>query len=142
MKKQYNPLPKLLRHFREKKNYTQAQVASMLSMSRSGYANYESGRILPRIEHIIQLSKILDHDFLFAYSLSLQDMYADSYDQAQEVYELSAYQIDADNKNKIRRLLQMLHALPENELDLLEIYLHLLTAESETTKQNQEDTTP
>ncbi len=114
----------------------------MLSMSRSGYANYESGRILPRIEHIIQLSKILDHDFLFAYSLSLQDMYADSYDQAQEVYELSAYQIDADNKNRIRRLLQMLHALPENELDLLEIYLHLLTAESETTKQNQEDTTP
>lgn len=46
------PLPKLLRYFREKKQMTQAEVAEQLSISRSGYANYESGRILPGIEHI------------------------------------------------------------------------------------------
>lgn len=34
-----NPLPSLLKHFRKKAGLTQTDVATALSMSRSGYAN-------------------------------------------------------------------------------------------------------
>lgn len=69
-----NPLPKLLKYYRQKKNLTQQEVAKELSISRSGYANYEEGRCLPSIEQIWKLSKLLEHDLLFAYTLSSEYM--------------------------------------------------------------------
>ena len=98
------PLPKLLRYFREKKQMTQAEVAEQLSISRSGYANYESGRILPGIEHIAKLSKILDHDFLFAYSMSLKNAEQDNYNLIEAVSDPSAYQAVPVRKETITDL--------------------------------------
>ena len=59
-----NPLPALLRYFRQKAGLTQQDVAAALSISRSGYANYEEGRNIPNIEQAIKLSELLNHDFL------------------------------------------------------------------------------
>lgn len=47
-----NPLPALLRYFRQKSGLTQQDVAAALSISRSGYANYEEGRNIPNIERV------------------------------------------------------------------------------------------
>lgn len=69
-----NPLPKLLRHYRLKKGYTQGFVAKELGISRSGYANYEEGRSLPGVETITSLSRILEYDFLFAYVTAARAM--------------------------------------------------------------------
>ena len=63
-----NPLPSLLKHFRKKAGLTQTDVATALSMSRSGYANYEEGRNIPNIEQTLQLSELLHHDLLYAYT--------------------------------------------------------------------------
>lgn len=49
-----NPLPALLRYFRQKAGLTQQDVAAALSISRSGYANYEEGRNIPNIEQAIK----------------------------------------------------------------------------------------
>ena len=69
-----NPLPALLRYFRQKAGLTQQDVAAALSISRSGYANYEEGRNIPNIEQAIKLSELLNHDFLYAYTLSSRYM--------------------------------------------------------------------
>ena len=74
MKKENNPLPDLLKYFRKKKHLTQEQVAKQLSVSRASYASYETGRIIPGMQHIMELSRILEHDFLFAYTLAVQFM--------------------------------------------------------------------
>ena len=70
-----NPLPALLRYFRQKAGLTQQDVAAALSISRSGYANYEEGRNIPNIEQAIKLSELLNHDFLYAYTLSSRYMH-------------------------------------------------------------------
>lgn len=71
-----NPLPPLLRFFRQKRNLTQQKVADALAISRSGYANYEEGRTLPSIEQTIRLSELFNHDLLYAYTLSSRYMQA------------------------------------------------------------------
>ena len=55
MKKENNPLPDLLKYFRKKKHLTQEQVAKQLSVSRASYASYETGRIIPGMQHIMEL---------------------------------------------------------------------------------------
>lgn len=119
------PLPKLLRYFREKKQMTQAEVAEQLSISRSGYANYESGRILPGIEHIAKLSKILDHDFLFAYSMSLKNMEQNDYNLIEAVSESSSYRAVPVRKEALTDLINQLKDSPTWELELLKTYVQL-----------------
>ena len=85
MKKENNPLPDLLKYFRKKKHLTQEQVAKQLSVSRASYASYETGRIIPGMQHIMELSRILEHDFLFAYTLAVQNAPAGAMPEA--VYE-------------------------------------------------------
>lgn len=131
------PLPKLLRYFREKKQMTQAEVAEQLSISRSGYANYESGRILPGIEHIARLSKILDHDFLFAYSMSLKSMEQDSYNLIEAVSDSSAYQAVPVRKETLSELINQLKDMPDYELDLLKTYAKLCEDENEKGKEKK-----
>ena len=132
------PLPKLLRYFREKKQMTQAEVAEQLSISRSGYANYESGRILPGIEHIAKLSKILDHDFLFAYSMSLKNAEQDNYNlitlHGKTIGDLKAVPV---RKETITDLINQLKEVPTWELELLKTYVQLYCNEkNEKEKKN------
>ena len=130
-------LPKLLRYFREKKQMTHAEVAEQLSISRSGYANYESGRILPGIEHIAKLSKILDHDFLFAYSMSLKNAEQDNYNLIEAVSDPSAYQAVPVRKETITDLINQLKEVPTWELELLKTYVQLYCNEkNEKEKKN------
>ena len=89
MKKENNPLPDLLKYFRKKKNLTQEQLAKQLSVSRASYASYETGRIIPGMQHIMELSRILEHDFLFAYTLAIQNAQSDPIPEA--VYEENPY---------------------------------------------------
>lgn len=89
MKKENNPLPDLLKYFRKKKNLTQEQLAKQLSVSRASYASYETGRIIPGMQHIMELSRILEHDFLFAYTLAVQNAQSDPIPEA--VYEENPY---------------------------------------------------
>ena len=86
-----NPLPSLLKHFRKKAGLTQTDVATALSMSRSGYANYEEGRNIPNIEQTLQLSELLHHDLLYAYTLSSRYMRARSNRSRQMVMESDTY---------------------------------------------------
>lgn len=86
-----NPLPSLLKHFRKKAGLTQTDVATALSMSRSGYANYEEGRNIPNIEQTLQLSELLHHDLLYAYTLSSRYMRARSNRSRQMVMESGTY---------------------------------------------------
>ena len=85
------PLPSLLKHFRKKAGLTQTDVATALSMSRSGYANYEEGRNIPNIEQTLQLSELLHHDLLYAYTLSSRYMRARSNRSRQMVMESDTY---------------------------------------------------
>ena len=125
------------RYFREKKQMTQAEVAEQLSISRSGYANYESGRILPGIEHIAKLSKILDHDFLFAYSMSLKNAEQDNYNLIEAVSDPSAYQAVPVRKETITDLINQLKEVPTWELELLKTYVQLYCNEkNEKEKKN------
>jgi DNA-binding XRE family transcriptional regulator len=87
-----NPFPALLRHFRKKAGYSQAEVAKALSISRSGYGNYEEGRCLPNIEQTIKLSEMLNHDFLYAYTLSTRNArIRNPNSNAKELRESSTY---------------------------------------------------
>lgn len=60
---------KLLKKFRKEHRYTQKIVADYLKLNRSSYANIESGRHLPRIDKILDLSLLyklpIHHFFLF-----------------------------------------------------------------------------
>ncbi len=91
MENENNPLPIMLRHFRRKKNFTQKQVADMLQISRSSYANYESGRVVPRFDQISKISAILEHDFLFAYTISCQNRFENEVICTDYVYEPDTY---------------------------------------------------
>ena len=62
-----------LKETRKGRNLTQKQVAEMLNVVESCYANWEQGRAQPSIEHLRQLAIILDvsldelvgHDFAY-----------------------------------------------------------------------------
>lgn len=52
-----------LKKFRENSGYTQQQMANALSMERSTYAYYETGKTSPSIETIIKIKNILNVSF-------------------------------------------------------------------------------
>lgn len=83
-----NPLPSLLKYFRMKRGLTQKDAAEALAISRSGYANYEEGRTLPSIEQTIRLSELLNHDLLYAYTLSSRYMQAANEKRALQPVEM------------------------------------------------------
>ncbi len=49
-------IPQQLKSLRKAAGYTQEQVAQMLHMTRSAYANYESGKRTPTLECIAKLA--------------------------------------------------------------------------------------
>ena len=57
-------LSKTLKKLRENCGYTQQQVAAALSIERSTYTYYETGKTTPDINTIIKLSKIFNVSYI------------------------------------------------------------------------------
>ena len=49
-----------IKEFRESKNMTQDELASLLSVSRSSVAMWETGEAIPRAKTLLKLSEIFD----------------------------------------------------------------------------------
>ena len=55
---------KHLRNKRHEKRLSQQEVGDFLNISQRTYSNFESDNSTPSIEQIVELSKLLDSDFL------------------------------------------------------------------------------
>lgn len=116
-----NPLPKLLKYYRQKKKFTQMAVAKELGISRSGYANYEEGRCLPSIEQIWKLSKLLEHDLLFAYTLSSEYMTHHGLRKTGMVYDNISYIPSMDFHFQAAEFMKMYEKLtPRDQMIILD----------------------
>lgn len=49
-----------LKHYREKNNYSQEQIAQKINITQQAYSNYEKGKRLPSIEILIKLADIYE----------------------------------------------------------------------------------
>ena len=49
-----------LKHYREKNNYSQEQIAQKINITQQAYSNYEKGKRLPNIEILIKLADIYE----------------------------------------------------------------------------------
>lgn len=52
------PLEKYLKELRKSYNYSQEYVASQLNITRQTYSHYETGRIMPPVDSLYNLSKL------------------------------------------------------------------------------------
>ena len=57
------PFGNTLRELRNKKGYTQAQVAKLLGVDRTTYTKYETGQTEPDIGPLKQIAKLFDVDY-------------------------------------------------------------------------------
>jgi transcriptional regulator with XRE-family HTH domain len=121
MEKENNPLPKLLRHYREKQKLTQLQVAKVLGISRAGYANYEEGRAIPSVDQIIKLSNLLKHDFLFAYTLAFE--YSHTAVDSAYVSDQPSYNTEDLYQYNVINFLSGFRQLPYREQKLIQTYI-------------------
>ena len=126
-----NPLPALLKHFRKKAGLTQTDVATALAMSRSGYANYEEGRNIPNIEQTLQLSELLHHDFLYAYTLSSRYMRVRSGKQPQMVMESDNYLAAIKANENMASLITNYQLLKPKDKKLVDSFVKNLAAKSQ-----------
>lgn len=125
-----NPLPSLLKHFRKKAGLTQTDVATALSMSRSGYANYEEGRNIPNIEQTLQLSELLHHDLLYAYTLSSRYMRARSNRSRQMVMESDTYLAAIKTNENMAALMTNYRMLGTKDKMLVDKFVESLAAKT------------
>ena len=125
-----NPLPSLLKHFRKKAGLTQTDVATALSMSRSGYANYEEGRNIPNIEQTLQLSELLHHDLLYAYTLSSRYMRARSNRSRQMVMESDTYLTAIKTNENMAALMTNYQMLGTKDKMLVDKFVESLAAKT------------
>ena len=125
-----NPLPSLLKHFRKKAGLTQTDVATALSMSRSGYANYEEGRNIPNIEQTLQLSELLHHDLLYAYTLSSRYMRARSNRSRQMVMESGTYLAAIKTHENMAALMTNYQMLGTKDKMLVDKFVESLAAKT------------
>ena len=125
-----NPLPSLLKHFRKKAGPTQTDVATALSMSRSGYANYEEGRNIPNIEQTLQLSELLHHDLLYAYTLSSRYMRARSNRSRQMVMESGTYLAAIKTNENMAALMTNYQMLGTKDKMLVDKFVESLAAKT------------
>ena len=125
-----NPLPSLLKHFRKKAGLTQTDVATALSMSRSGYANYEEGRNIPNIEQTLQLSELLHHDLLYAYTLSSRYMRARSNRSRQMVMESDTYLAAIKTNENMAALMTNYQLLGTKDKMLVDKFVESLAAKT------------
>ena len=125
-----NPLPSLLKHFRKKAGLTQTDVATALSMSRSGYANYEEGRNIPNIEQTLQLSELLHHDLLYAFTLSSRYMRARSNRSRQMVMESGTYLAAIKTNENMAALMTNYQMLGTKDKMLVDKFVESLAAKT------------
>lgn len=125
-----NPLPSLLKHFRKKAGLTQTDVATALSMSRSVYANYEEGRNIPNIEQTLQLSELLHHDLLYAYTLSSRYMRARSNRSRQMVMESDTYLAAIKTNENMAALMTNYQMLGTKDKMLVDKFVESLAAKT------------
>ncbi len=125
-----NPLPSLLKHFRKKAGLTQTDVATALSMSRSGYANYEEGRNIPNIEQTLQLSELLHHDLLYAYTMSSRYMRARSNRSRQMVMESDTYLAAIKTNENMAALMTNYQMLGTKDKMLVDKFVESLAAKT------------
>ena len=125
-----NPLPALLRYFRQKAGLTQQDVAAALSISRSGYANYEEGRNIPNIEQTMQLSELLHHDLLYAYTLSSRYMRTRSEKSKQMVMESDSYLAAIKTNENLAALMINYQHLNTKDKRLVEKFVESLAAKT------------
>lgn len=118
-----NPLPRLLKYFRQKKGLTQQEVAKMINISRSGYANYEEGRCLPSVEQIMKLSKILEHDLLFAYTVSSESKVLAEQKMLGSVYDNISYLPSMDNHIHATEIMRLYEALTPHDKCVVKNYM-------------------
>lgn len=130
MTNENNPLPIMLQYFRKKKKLTQQEIADMLSISRASYASYESGRIIPRFEQIVKLSKILDHDFLFAYTVSYETQLNENPAYAEYVYEETSYNATGKKEDPLTADELSLSVQSSFDKELMKVY-NILRAKGE-----------
>lgn len=126
-----NPLPALLKYFRKKSGFTQLDIASKLSISRSGYASYEEGRNLPSIEQTIKLSELLDHDLLYAYTLSSRYMQAQSGKPKQMVMESNSYLAAIEANQNTAKLLNNYKILSRHDQLLVDRFVENLSSKKQ-----------
>ena len=125
-----NPLPSLLKHFRKKAGLTQTDVATALSMSRLGYANYEEGRNIPNIEQTLQLSELLHHDLLYAYTLSSRYMRSRSNRSRQMVMESDTYLAAIKTNENMAALMTNYQMLGTKDKMLVDKFVESLAAKT------------
>ena len=57
-------LRRTLKEAREKRGWTQRDLASRLGLTQTHISGIESGKIVPRYDTLLELVRILDHDLL------------------------------------------------------------------------------
>lgn len=71
-------IPETLKKLRIKCKYTQKQVSDILKIDRSTYSYYESGRIRPDVNTILQLAKIFKVDYTEILDSECANVFSDS----------------------------------------------------------------
>jgi HTH-type transcriptional regulator / antitoxin HipB len=93
-----------LKEAREKRGWTQRDLASRLGLTQTHISGIESGKIVPRYDTLLELVRILDRDLLMvprALVPVVQSLIRDHLqpDQKGEAEERSLYADDADEEN-------------------------------------------
>ena len=92
-----------LKDAREKRGWTQRELASRVGLTQTHISGIESGKIVPRYDTLLELVRILDHDLLMvprALVPVVQSLIRDHMqpDQKGDGEERSLYADDADNE--------------------------------------------
>lgn len=96
-----------LSRFRALRGYTQSELAKMLGISRSTYANYESGKRSPDLETLEHISDALDcsMDALFGRAEDRNVLYADRVCEKRRPYQTDTASGSRTSRRMERKLL-------------------------------------
>jgi transcriptional regulator with XRE-family HTH domain len=97
-------LRRALKDARQKRGWTQRNLASRVGLTQTHISGIESGKIVPRYDTLLELVRILDHDLLMvprALVPVVQSLIRDHMqpDQKGDGEERSLYADDADNED-------------------------------------------
>src|ERR1700719_5315942 len=97
-------LRRALKEAREKRGWTQRDLASRIGLTQTHISGIESGKIVPRYDTLLELVRILDRDLLMvprALVPAVQSLTRDHQrsDQSGESEERALYSSDDDEQN-------------------------------------------
>jgi DNA-binding XRE family transcriptional regulator len=130
-------LPHNLKHYRQKHQYTQQQLADLLKVSRSVVAKWENGHVLPDLFTAVKLSKIfqINLDTLVGEApettFVLSDYQAHYQDTVEDYDDPSLHQlIDFLLKNKqLRVQLDLYRTLPVKQQKSIDRFFQIAIEE-------------